>query len=75
MLTRKRIYIHEECQAATKGKLNVKYKGFTEKEQTEAYIKRHKNKRVSVTPEKGKNLMRQPPQRPRRLRKSKPKHG
>ena len=44
----------EECQAATKGKRNVKYKGFTEKEQAEAYIKRHKNKRVSVTPEKGK---------------------
>ena len=35
-------------------KRNVKYKGFTEKEQAEAYIKRHKNKRVSVTPEKGK---------------------
>ena len=44
----------EECQAAMKGKRNVKYKGFTEKEQAEAYIKRHKNKRVSVTPEKGK---------------------
>ena len=44
----------EECQAATKGKRNVNYKGFTEKEQAEAYIKRHKNKRVSVTPEKGK---------------------
>ena len=41
----------EECQAATKGKRNVKYKGFTEKEQAEAYIKRHKNKRVSVMPE------------------------
>ena len=44
----------EECQVATKGKRNVKYKGFTGKEQAEAYIKRHKNKRVSVTPEKGK---------------------
>ena len=44
----------EECQAATKGKHNVKYKGFIEKEQAEAYIMRHKNKRVSVTPEKGK---------------------
>ena len=44
----------EECQAATKRKRNVKYKDFTEKEQAEAYIKRHKDKRVSVTPEKGK---------------------
>ena len=44
----------EECQAATKGKRNVKYKGFTEKEEAEAYIKIHKNKHVSVTPEKGK---------------------
>ena len=44
----------EKCQAATKGKRNVKYKDFTEKEQAEACIKRHKNKRVSVTPEKGK---------------------
>ena len=44
----------EECQAATKGKRNVKYKGFIEKEQAEAYIMRHKNKCLSVTPEKGK---------------------
>ena len=44
----------EECQAAKKGKRNVKYKGLTEKEQAEAYIKRHKNKRVSVKPEKEK---------------------
>ena len=44
----------EEYQAATKGKRNVKYKGFTEKEQAEPYIKRHSNKRVSVTPETGK---------------------
>ena len=57
MITEKETNIYtswEECRAATKGKRNVKYKGFTEKEQAEAYIKRHKNKRVSVTPEKGK---------------------
>ena len=44
----------EECQAATKGKRNVKYKGFTEKEQAEPFIKNHKRKRVSITLEKGK---------------------
>ena len=44
----------EECKAAMKRKHNVKYKGSTEEEQTEAYIQRHKNKRVPVTPEKGK---------------------
>ena len=41
-LTRKRIYTNwEECQAATKEMCNVKYKGFTEKEQAEAYVKKH----------------------------------
>ena len=57
MITDKKTNIYtswEECQADTKGKSNVKYKGFTEKEQAKTYIKRHKNKHVLVTPEKGK---------------------
>ena len=45
----------EECQAAMKGKRNVKCKGFIEKERAEAYIKRHKNKCVSVMSEKESN--------------------